>query len=199
MKRFVNHVKLQISAVKPEQYPRQNWPEVAVVGRSNVGKSALTNVLVSRHNYAHMSNEPGKTQTLNFYNVEDQFFIVDIPGYGFAKVSRAEREKWADMIDIYLKQRKPLKGVMLLVDGRRAPSKMDVQMSTWLQYYGINPLIVATKMDKVKRSQWNKEARLILQTMRIKPNNLVLFSSQTKMGYEQIWQWIKLQTNFQTK
>ena len=190
----VNHVQLEISAVKPTQYPRKGYPEIALVGRSNVGKSALTNVLMNRHNYAHMSNRPGKTQTLNFYNVEDRLYLVDIPGYGYARVSKAERETWANMIDTYLTGRDQLTGVIVLVDGRRAPSPLDIQMKIWLNYYGIRTLVVATKMDKVKRGKWNREVKAVEKSMKIDRGSLVLFSAKTKHGRDQVWRWIETGT-----
>ncbi|XIF19676.1 MAG: YihA family ribosome biogenesis GTP-binding protein [Acetilactobacillus jinshanensis] len=186
----VKKVNLEISAVAPKQYPRKRFPEIAFVGRSNVGKSSLTDVLMNRRNYAHTSKQPGKTQTLNFYNVNDQFYLVDIPGYGYAKVSKSERESWANMIDTYLTRRKALDGVVLLVDGRRWPSKLDTQMKTWLNYYRIPTLVVATKMDKVKRSQWNREAKFVKEAMAIDNNSLALFSASKKIGQHRIWHWI---------
>ena len=122
----VHNVELQISAVKPEQYPEQGYPEIALVGRSNVGKSSLTNTLINRKSYARTSSQPGKTQTLNFYRVEDQLFFVDVPGYGYAKVSQKEREKWGRMIEKYLTSRKELKGVISLVDARHDPTDDDI-------------------------------------------------------------------------
>lgn len=186
----VKKVNLEISAVDPKQYPRKRFPEIAFVGRSNVGKSSLTDVLMHRRNYAHTSKQPGKTQTLNFYNVNDQIYLVDIPGYGYAKVSKSEREQWADMIDTYLTQRKTLSGVILLVDGRRWPSKLDTQMKTWLNYYRIPTLVVATKMDKVKHSQWNREAKFVKDAMAIDDQDLTLFSASQKVGQHRIWRWI---------
>ena len=190
----VNRVKLAISAVRPDQYPRKGYPEIAFVGRSNVGKSALTNVLMNRRNYAHTSETPGKTQTLNFYNVEDRLYLVDIPGYGYAKVSKAQREDWANMIDTYLMGRPQLDGVIVLVDGRRPPSSLDVQMRIWLNYYGIPTLVVATKMDKVKHSKWNRETSAVEKKMRIGPDSLALFSAKSKYGRDRIWTWIEAHT-----
>ncbi|QBP17934.1 ribosome biogenesis GTP-binding protein YihA/YsxC [Acetilactobacillus jinshanensis] len=186
----VKSVNLEISAVEPKQYPRKRYPEIAFVGRSNVGKSSLTDVLMNRKNYAHTSKQPGKTQTLNFYNVNDQLYLVDIPGYGYAKVPKEQRETWANMIDTYLTKRHELSGVILLVDGRRWPSKLDTQMKTWLNYYQIPTLVVATKMDKVKHSQWNREAKFVKNAMAINDSSLALFSASKKIGQHRIWQWI---------
>lgn len=188
----VHNVELVMSAVAPAQYPTTGYPEIALVGRSNVGKSSLTNVLINRNSYARTSSQPGKTQTLNFYNVEDQLYFVDVPGYGYAKVSKTEREKWGKMIETYLSTRPQLKGVISLVDARHAPSEDDVTMYDWLHYYEIPILIVATKSDKVVRGKWNKSESLIKKTLHFsEPDEFQLFSSQTKMGKDQVWQWIE--------
>ncbi|HIW72321.1 MAG TPA: ribosome biogenesis GTP-binding protein YihA/YsxC [Candidatus Levilactobacillus faecigallinarum] len=190
----VNNVELVMSAVQPSQYPTTGYPEIALVGRSNVGKSSLTNVLINRRSYARTSSQPGKTQTLNFYNVEDQLYFVDVPGYGYAKVSKADREKWGQMIETYLTQREQLKGVVSLVDARHEPTALDVQMYQWLAYYDLPILIVATKSDKVARGKWNQTVSQIKKTLGL-PNadNIVLFSAPQKSGKDDIWQWIEQQ------
>lgn len=191
----VNNVRLTISAVRPDQYPQNGYPEIALVGRSNVGKSSLTNTLIHRRNFAHTSGQPGKTQTLNFYNVEDQLFFVDVPGYGYAKVSKKQREDFGQMIESYLTQRKQLCGVILLVDGRHAPTADDVQMYQWLDYYQLPVLVVATKIDKVKPSQYNKVNKLVKSKLELKGQQpLILFSALTQKGRDQVWQWIEKQT-----
>lgn len=188
----VNHVELVMSAVQPSQYPTTGYPEIALVGRSNVGKSSLTNVLINRRSYARTSSQPGKTQTLNFYNVEDQLYFVDVPGYGYAKVSKSDREKWGQMIETYLTQRDQLRGVISLVDARHAPTALDVQMYQWLAYYDLPILIVATKADKIARGKWNQTVSQIKKTLGT-PNadNIVLFSAPQKTGKDQVWQWIE--------
>ena len=187
----VHNVDLTISAVRPDQYPKTNYPEVALVGRSNVGKSSLTNVLINRRNFAHTSSQPGKTQTLNFYAVEDQLYFVDVPGYGYAKVSKKERERFGQMIEQYLTQRDQLRGAILLVDGRHAPTADDVSMYQWLQYYHIPTLVVATKIDKVKGNTWNRQESLIKKTLGLAAGDqLVLFSAVNKTGKDAVWQWI---------
>ena len=163
----VNHVDLTISAVHPDQYPSTDYPEIALVGRSNVGKSSLTNTLINRKNFAHTSSQPGKTQTLNFYNVEDKVYFVDVPGYGYAKVSKKQREEFGQMIENYLTQREQLRGVIMLVDGRHAPTADDVQMYQWLAYYELPILVVATKIDKVKPSQFTKVQKLVKDKLEI--------------------------------
>ena len=191
----VRNVDLTISAVRPDQYPKTNYPEVALVGRSNVGKSSLTNVLINRRNFAHTSSQPGKTQTLNFYAVEDQLYFVDVPGYGYAKVSKKERERFGQMIEQYLTQRNQLRGTILLVDGRHAPTADDVSMYQWLQYYHIPTLVVATKIDKVKGNTWNRQESLIKKTLGLAAGDqLVLFSAVNKTGKDAVWQWIDERT-----
>lgn len=191
----VQNVDLTISAVRLDQYPKTNYPEIALVGRSNVGKSSLTNVLINRRNYAHTSSQPGKTQTLNFYVVEDQLYFVDVPGYGYAKVSKKERERFGQMIEQYLTQRDQLRGTILLVDGRHAPTADDVSMYQWLQYYHIPTLVVATKIDKVKGNAWNRQESLIKKTLGLpSANQLILFSAVKKTGKDAVWQWIDERT-----
>lgn len=190
----VHNVDLTISAVEAKQYPKTGYPEIALVGRSNVGKSSLTNVLINRRNFAHTSSQPGKTQTLNFYNVEDQLFFVDVPGYGYAKVSRKERERFGQMIEQYLTQREQLKGVILLVDGRHAPTADDVSMYNWLSYYQLPTLVVATKIDKVKPNTWNRQESQVRKTLGLDQQTpLVLFSAVKKVGQDKVWQWIEQQ------
>ena len=187
----VHHVDLTISAVAEEQYPKTDYPEIALVGRSNVGKSSLTNVLINRKNFAHTSSQPGKTQTLNFYNVEDQLFFVDVPGYGYAKVSKKQREKFGKMIETYLTTRPKLKGVIELVDARHAPSDDDVAMYQWLKYYQVPLLVVGTKIDKVKPSARTKSISQITKTLGLTDTPLQLFSAETKFGKDEVWQWIE--------
>lgn len=188
----VHNVDLTISAVSDEQYPKTNIPEIALVGRSNVGKSSLTNALINRRNFAHTSSQPGKTQTLNFYDVEDKVYFVDVPGYGYAKVSKKERERFGKMIEQYLTQREQLRGVIQLVDARHEPTSDDVNMYNWLQYYNIPTLIVGTKIDKVKRSAWNRQLSLIKKTLDVESSTpIILFSATEKKGKDDVWQWIE--------
>lgn len=183
---------MNLSAVSSKQYPDEGYPEIALLGRSNVGKSSLINTLINRKSFARTSSTPGKTQTLNFYNIEDQLYLVDVPGYGFAKVSKKQREEFGVMIEEYLTTRKPLKGVVILVDGRHAPSDDDISMYQFVSYYHIPTLIVATKMDKVKGNQWNKTTSLVKKTMELnQTDSLQLFSSATKKGKDEVWAWIE--------
>ena len=191
----VHNVDLTISAVAESQYPKTDYPEIALVGRSNVGKSSLTNVLINRRNFAHTSSQPGKTQTLNFYNVEDQLYFVDVPGYGYAKVSKKERERFGQMIEQYLTQREQLRGVIQLVDARHVPTADDVSMYEWLAYYNIPTLVVGTKSDKVKSNVWNRQESQIRKRLGMSADALlILFSAVNKRGKDQVWQWIEKQT-----
>ena len=191
----VNQVELTISAVQEDQYPTDQQPEIALVGRSNVGKSSLTNVLINRKNFAHTSSQPGKTQTLNFYHVEEALYFVDVPGYGYAKVSKKQREKFGKMIEHYLTNRDQLKGVIELVDGRHVPTDDDIAMYQWLTYYQVPTLVVATKVDKLKPSQYNRIEKRVRQALRMQAGApLILFSAQTRLGKEQVWDWISQQT-----
>lgn len=188
----VNNVSMNLSAVSSKQYPAEGYPEIALLGRSNVGKSSLINTLINRKSFARTSSTPGKTQTLNFYNIEDQLYLVDVPGYGFAKVSKKQREEFGIMIEEYLTTRDVLKGVVILVDGRHTPSEDDVSMYQFVSYYHIPTLVVATKMDKVKGNQWNKTISQVKTTMGVnQTDNLQLFSSETKHGKEEVWNWIE--------
>lgn len=188
----VHNVELAISAVYPDQYPKTGLPEITLTGRSNVGKSSLINTLINRKKMARTSSQPGKTQTLNFYNIEDLLYFVDVPGYGYAKVSQKNRDKWAKMIETYFATRKETRGVISLVDARHAPTALDVQMIDFIHYYQLPLLVVGTKIDKVPKSKWNKSESLIRKTLNLENNDeLQLFSAQTKYGKEQIWDWIE--------
>lgn len=188
----VNNVELIISAVRPEQYPETDLPEYALAGRSNVGKSSFINTMIRRKSMARISQKPGKTQTLNFYKIEEALFFVDVPGYGFAKVSKTEREKWGVMIETYITSREQLRGVIQIVDLRHKPTEDDRMMYEFLKYYDIPVIVVATKADKIPRSKWQKNAKIVLETLDFDPDDkFVLFSSETKMGKDEAWQFIK--------
>lgn len=188
----VNNVELIISAVRPEQYPETDLPEYALAGRSNVGKSSFINTMIRRKSMARISQKPGKTQTLNFYKIEEALFFVDVPGYGFAKVSKTEREKWGVMIETYITSREQLRGVIQIVDLRHKPTEDDRMMYEFLKYYDIPVIVIATKADKIPRSKWQKNAKIVRKTLDFDPDDkFVLFSSETKMGKDEAWQFIK--------
>ena len=169
------------------KFPTETLPEIAFAGRSNVGKSSLINSLLNRKNLARTSSSPGKTVTINFYNVNEEFFLVDLPGYGYAKTSLAERAKWGKMIEKYLGTRDSLKALVLLIDIRHAPTKDDVVMFNWVVENGLTPIIVATKLDKIKRSQKDKQLKLLRDTLGIKNDiKIVPYSSETKQGREEL-------------
>ncbi|MDN6003844.1 MAG: ribosome biogenesis GTP-binding protein YihA/YsxC [Enterococcus sp.] len=188
----VHNAEIVISAVSPKQYPETELPEIALAGRSNVGKSSFINTLIDRKNLARTSGKPGKTQTLNFYLIEDALHFVDVPGYGYAKVSKTERAKWGEMIETYITSRKQLRTVVSLVDVRHDPSKEDVQMYEFLKYYNIPVIVVATKADKIPRGKWNKHTSEIKKKLDFDPDDtFILFSSETKKGKEEAWQAIE--------
>lgn len=188
----VQNVELTISAVSPAQYPNEGFPEIALSGRSNVGKSSLINTLINRKGLARTSSQPGKTQTLNFYNIESELYFVDVPGYGYAKVSKKDREKWGQMIERYFSDRPVLRGVISLVDGRHEPTELDCQMIDFLHYYDLPILVCATKMDKIPRGKWNRTESQIRKKLALNPQDeIVLFSSVTKAGKEEVWNWVE--------
>lgn len=188
----VHQAEIVISAVAPAQYPDTNLPEIALAGRSNVGKSSFFNTLIDRKNLARTSSKPGKTQTLNFYLIEQALHFVDVPGYGYAKVSKTERAKWGKMIETYLAERQQLRAVVSLVDLRHAPSQEDIQMYDFLKYYEIPVIVVATKADKIPRSKWNKHESMVKKALSFDANDtFILFSAVTKQGKEEAWQAIE--------
>ena len=179
----INSVELSISAVRQSQYPTDNKPEFLLVGRSNVGKSSFINSIIERRNYARTSSKPGKTQTLNFYNVNNNFYLVDVPGYGFASVSKERQQKFGMMIEEYLTNRENLKEVFLLIDFRHKPTNDDLLMYNFLKYYDLSVTIILTKVDKIGRTFREKQLHLIKDTLNIKEEDkYILFSSTTKLG-----------------
>lgn len=171
--------------------PDNEMPEVAFAGKSNVGKSSLINGLLNRKALARTSQEPGKTQTINFYNVNKELYFVDLPGYGFAKVSKETQQKWGDMIERYLQTSKQLKAVMLLIDIRHEPSANDKNMYEWVVYHGYNPIIIATKLDKINRSQIAKHIKMIKNSLNVLTDTTVIpFSAKTKQGRDEILELI---------
>ena len=176
----INKSELEAVAVKASQYPPEDLPEIAFAGRSNVGKSSLLNLITGRKSLARVSGSPGKTRTINFYRCNDEFRIVDLPGYGYAKVSRSESEKWGAMIEGYLEKRSTLLKVVQLVDIRHKPSAQDVQMYDYLKYYGLDGIVVATKADKVGNNQKASCMKLIRQTLGMGKDDVIIPVSALK-------------------
>lgn len=172
--------------------PQNTRPEIAFAGKSNVGKSSLINALMNRKSFARISATPGKTQTINFYNINDEIYLVDLPGYGYAKVSQKEKGNWGKMIEKYLHTSKQLQAVFLLIDIRHEPSANDKMMYDWIVSQGCHPIIIATKMDKLKRSQVSKHIKMVRQGLGLLPETrLIPFSSVTKQGREEIWNLVE--------
>ncbi|OMF23065.1 YihA family ribosome biogenesis GTP-binding protein [Paenibacillus sp. FSL H8-0548] len=187
----ITDTQFVISAVKPHQYPEDGLPEIALAGRSNVGKSSLINKLILRKNLARTSSQPGKTQQLNYYRVNDLIYLVDFPGYGYAKVSKTQRVQFGEMIERYLRDRKPLKLQLLIIDIRHEPSEQDQQMYKWLKHYDIPTCIVVTKADKIPKTKWDKHIKMIKTTLETNSRDtVVLFSSESGLGREQLWEVI---------
>lgn len=192
----INTVELTISAVRESQYPTDNKSEFLLIGRSNVGKSSFINAIINRKNYARTSATPGKTQTLNFYKVNDEFYLVDAPGYGFAKVRNSLKKKFGLIIENYLKSRSNLKRVFLLIDFRHKPTEDDVLMYNYLTYYNIPVTIVCTKVDKVSKNSYQKNKNAIIKELSLEDDsNIILFSSITKLGKTEIYNEIEKQLN----
>lgn len=183
----INDIKLEVQAIRRSQYPETDKPEFMLIGRSNVGKSTFINTISGRKNVAYTSGKPGKTQTLNFYLANDSFYLVDVPGYGYAAVNKKTQEKFGKMIEEYLEKRDELIRVFMLVDFRHKPTEDDLLMYNFLKYYSIPVTIVATKVDKVGGSKIEKNKKLILDTLNlVVGDDLVLFSSETKLGKDEI-------------
>lgn len=181
----INKSELEVVAVKPMQYPEPSVPEIAFAGRSNVGKSSLLNLLTRRKNLARVSGSPGKTRTINFYRINDEFRIVDLPGYGYARVSKSESEKWGAMMESYLENREGLLKVIQLVDIRHKPSAQDVQMYDYLKYFNLDGIVVATKADKVSSNQRSKNILEIRKTLGMsKADKIIPVSALKKSGHE---------------
>ena len=189
----IKSVNLETVCGITSKMPENDKLEVAFAGRSNVGKSTLINGLMNRKSLARTSSQPGKTQTVNFYNINDLLYFVDLPGYGYAKVSQQTVEKWGKMINRYLDGSKVLRLIFLLVDIRHKPNRNDLQMYEWCTHYGFNPIIIATKADKIKRSQKAKQIKQIKETLQVVEGTPVIpYSSMTKEGREEIWEYIDM-------
>ena len=184
-------VKLAISAVRKSQFPEDGKGEFLLVGRSNVGKSSFINTLINRKNFARTSSKPGKTQTLNFYLINDLFYIVDAPGYGYAKVSKQLKNKVGLIMENYLESREQLKMVFMLIDFRHKPTEDDIMMYNYLKHYNIPVTIICTKVDKVSRNNHDKSINIITKTLNASKEELILFSTITKTGKEEVYQIIE--------
>lgn len=182
-----------VSAVREDQYPKDNLPEIALSGRSNVGKSSLINTLLNRKNLARTSSQPGKTQTLNFYLINDEFYLVDVPGYGYARVSQKKRQEFGEMIQDYLETRPNLKGLVILIDSRHEPTKDDITMYNYAQYLNLPILVVCTKIDKIKKSQVNKAMSRLKKNIDLNYDyvTVLTFSSVTKLHVAELGNWIE--------
>lgn len=184
---IIKKAELETVAVKRSQYPEDNVPEIAFAGRSNVGKSSLLNLLTNRKSLARVSGAPGKTRTINFYRINDAFRIVDLPGYGYAKISKSVSENWGQMMEEYFQNRQELRKVVQLVDIRHAPSAQDVQMYEYLRHYGLDGLVVATKADKVSRNEMQKCIKTIRQTLNLGADDLVIpVSALKRQGHDNL-------------
>jgi len=184
----VNYADIVISAASKKQYPKTPIPEIALAGRSNVGKSSFINKMIQRKNLARTSSKPGKTQTLNFYIINDLFHFVDVPGYGYAKVSKKERAKWGEMMEEYFSEREQLRATALIIDSRHKPTEDDVIMYNYLKHFGLPVMVIATKLDKLKKSQKHKQLKTIQQVLEMEEEDtLIPFSSETGEGKELAW------------
>ncbi len=188
----ISKAEFIISAVSPSQYPAYAEPELVLAGRSNVGKSSLINKILGRKNLARTSSQPGKTRTLNFYHINDSWYFVDLPGYGYAKVAKDTHAEWEKFINKYLTDRPQIRGIILLLDIRHPPSKEDVMMYEWLIRHGIPFCIVATKADKISRGQWQRHKDVILCKLLAPPDTLlIIFSAESGVGAEEVNAWLE--------
>ena len=184
----IRSIALETVCGVTSKLPENTLPEIAFAGKSNVGKSSLLNALINRKNLARTSSQPGKTQTINFYNLNNEMYLVDLPGYGYANVSVSVKEKWGKMIEKYLRTSKQLKAVFLLIDIRHEPSANDVQMYNWVISTGYDPIIICTKLDKINRSQIQKQLKIIREKLGAKKETVMIpFSAETKQGRDEIY------------
>ncbi|BDB03063.1 ribosome biogenesis GTP-binding protein YihA/YsxC [Clostridium botulinum] len=191
MEMEIKKAEFVISAVKRGQYPEDGRPEIAFVGRSNVGKSTLINTLTNRRKLVKVSSTPGKTRLINFFLINDNMYFVDLPGYGYAKVSKKEKENWGYIMEQYLVERNQLKKIVLLVDSRHKPTSDDINMYNWIKHYNYEVLVVGTKLDKLKRNDINKNKKIIRGTLKMdKDDKILLISSLSKEGKEEVLEQI---------
>ncbi len=188
----IKQVTLEAVCGFKSQLPKTTRPEIAFAGKSNVGKSSLINALVERKSLARTSSQPGKTQTINYYNVNDELYLTDLPGYGFAKVPESEKRRWGQLIERYLNGSRQLRAVFLLLDIRHDPSENDRMMYEWMVYQGFHPILIATKADKIKRSQLSKQQKAIRAGLGAQPDTILIpFSAVTKQGRDEIWELVE--------
>ncbi|KPI46893.1 YihA family ribosome biogenesis GTP-binding protein [Clostridioides difficile] len=188
--------EITMSAVNKSQYPAEGIPEIALAGRSNVGKSSIINTLLNRRNFARTSQTPGKTRTINFYLINNEFYFVDLPGYGYAKIAKSEKEKWGGIMERYLESRQELCSIFLLVDIRHEPTADDKLMYEWIKHFGYNCVIIATKADKISRGQYQKHISIIRKKLQMESSEKVIpVSSLKKTGVEELWEEIVNQYN----
>ena len=197
---IIRNINLETVCGITSKLPENTLPEIAFAGKSNVGKSSLINALMNRKSYARISATPGKTQTINFYNINEALYLVDLPGYGYAKVSEQEKIKWGQLIERYLHGSKQLKVVFLLIDIRHKPSGNDKMMYEWIVYQGYDPIIVATKLDKIKRSQIQKSVKTVREGLNVKPGTRIIpYSAVTKQGRDEIWELMDELVGYETE
>ncbi len=190
----VKTTEITMSAVHKSQYPTDDIPEIALAGRSNVGKSSLINGLLNRKSFARTSQTPGKTRTINFYLINEEFFFVDLPGYGYAKVAKSEKEKWGEVMERYLSDRKELCSILLLVDVRHEPTDDDKMMYDWIKYFGYNCIVVATKADKISKGNYQKHSSIIRKKLEMQAEDkLIMTSASGKIGLAKLWDEIVYQ------
>lgn len=188
----IKNVNLETVCGITSRLPENKLPEIAFAGKSNVGKSSLINALMNRKSYAWISATPGKTQTINYYNINQELYLVDLPGYGYAKISEQEKQKWGEMVERYLHSSKQLKAIFLLIDIRHEPSVNDKMMYDWIVSQGYHPIIIATKFDKIKRSQKDKQVKIVRQGLGLPDGTKVIpFSSVTKQGRDELWELVE--------
>ncbi len=188
----IKNVNLETVCGITSRLPENKLPEIAFAGKSNVGKSSLINALMNRKSYARISATPGKTQTINYYNINQELYLVDLPGYGYAKISEQEKQKWGEMVERYLHSSKQLKAIFLLIDIRHEPSVNDKMMYDWIVSQGYHPIIIATKLDKIKRSQKDKQVKIVRQGLGLPDGTKVIpFSSVTKQGRDELWELVE--------
>ena len=189
---IIKNINLETVCGITSTLPDHHMPEIAFAGKSNVGKSSLINALMNRKSYARISATPGKTQTINFYNINEELYLVDLPGYGYAKVSEKEKKEWGRLIERYLHKSRQLKAIFLLVDIRHDPSANDKMMYDWIVSQGYQPIIIATKLDKIKRSQIERQLRTVRQGLALRAGTVVIpFSFVTKQGRDEIWEFVE--------